>query len=47
VQQHFSHFLILDQEKIGMKFNKGGIVKGKMMNRDKIFLGGRNMQHIV
>jgi hypothetical protein len=41
-----SSFFILHQEKEREKFNKGIIVKVKLMNENKIFMCGRNMQHI-
>jgi hypothetical protein len=36
VQQHLSHFTILNQEEIGVKFNKNIIIKSKTMNREKV-----------
>jgi hypothetical protein len=32
MQQYFPRFSVLDQEEIGVKFNKNVIVKGKTMN---------------
>jgi hypothetical protein len=37
-KQNFLRCLILDQEKIRMKFHKGLIISGETMHRDKIFL---------
>jgi hypothetical protein len=42
-----SSFLILDDKEIGVKFNKGVIVKSKMMSRNKIFVGSGNMRDIM
>jgi hypothetical protein len=47
VQQGLPHFLILDQEEIRMKFNKGVIIKGKKMNGNNTLVCGWDMQHIV
>jgi hypothetical protein len=41
--QHVPHFSILNQEKIGVKFNKCFIIKSKPMNGDKVFVGGWDM----
>jgi hypothetical protein len=47
VQQHISHFSVLNQEEKQVKLNKCVIAKSKMMNRDKIFIARWNMQDIV
>jgi hypothetical protein len=43
----FLIFLILNHEKIGVKFNKRVIIKSKSMNGHKMFVGGWDMQDIV
>jgi hypothetical protein len=40
-------FLVLNQEEKCLKFNKGVIVKSKMMNRDKIFVARWNMEDTI
>jgi hypothetical protein len=47
VQEHLPRFVILNQEEIWMKFNKGIIIKSKSMNINEIFVGGGNMQAII
>jgi hypothetical protein len=47
VEQEPPHFLIHNKKDIGVKLNKGVIVKSKSMNRNKIFVGGGNMKDIV
>jgi hypothetical protein len=47
VQQHLPHLLILNDKEIGVKFNKGVIVKSKTMNGNKIFMGCGNMKYII
>jgi hypothetical protein len=47
MQQHLLCFLVLNQKEIWMKFNKYIIIKSKLMNGNKIFVGGRNMQDII
>ena len=42
--ENFPCCLILDQKEIGMKLEKNMIVNGDSMNRQKIFVGTRNMQ---
>jgi hypothetical protein len=46
-QQHLPHILVLNQEKIWVKFNECIIIKCKPMNADEVFAGGRNMQNII
>jgi hypothetical protein len=43
VQQQLLHLLILNQEEEWVKFNKCVIIKSKAVNRDYIFMGGRDM----
>jgi hypothetical protein len=46
-KQNLPHDLILNQETMGMKLNKGMIVKIKLMSIYKMFVGTRNMKHIL
>jgi hypothetical protein len=46
VQEHPLRCLILNQEKMGVKFQKGMIVNSKTINRYKILGGLWNMQDI-
>jgi hypothetical protein len=47
MHQHLPHFLILNKKEIGVKFNKGIVIKGKAVNENKIFVCGRDVEDII
>jgi hypothetical protein len=47
MQEHLRRVLILDQENIGMEFNEGVIIKGKVMNGNQVLMSGWNVENIV
>jgi hypothetical protein len=47
VQQQLSHFSVLDEKEIWVKFNKGVVIKSESRNRYKTFMSRWNMQNII
>jgi len=47
VQQHLLRFSILNQKEVGVKLNKGVIIKSKAMNGNQIFVCGWDMKDMI
>jgi hypothetical protein len=47
VQQHLLRFSILNQKEVGLKLNKGVIIKSKAMNGNQIFVCGWDMKDMI
>lgn len=47
MQQHLLRFSILNQKEVGVKLNKGVIIKSKAMNGNQIFVCGWDMKDMI